>query len=58
MMKDNIHYMLFSCKKIMQRLTILARHRKGSQDANRGFDIFRKVSTKDEENRHYSAMFL
>ena len=50
--------MLFSCKKIMQRLTILARHRKGSQDANRGFDIFKKLSTKDDQNKHYSAMFL
>ena len=58
MMKANTHYLLYSCKKIMRRLMVLAKHRKGSQDENRGFDIFGKISHVNETNRQHSVMFL
>ena len=57
-MKANTHYLLYACKKIMRRLMVLAKHRKGSQDANRGFDIFGKISQQDETNRKHSVSFL
>lgn len=58
MMKANTHYLLYSCKKIMRRFMVLAKHRKGSQDEQRGYDIFGKISSANDANREHSVMFL
>ncbi len=58
MMTGNTDFLLFASKKVMQRFTILARHKKLLQDENRGNDLFGNLSVQSAESAQASAEFL
>ncbi|CAG9313738.1 unnamed protein product [Blepharisma stoltei] len=58
MMADNTSFLMYAQKKIMSRLTALAKHKKQESDDNRGDDIFGIASLSSEENRLASRNFL
>ncbi|CAG9318959.1 unnamed protein product [Blepharisma stoltei] len=58
MMAGNVHFLQYSQKKIMSRLTILAAHKKNNPDESRGDDLWGRDSLSSEENRRASREFL
>ena len=58
MMTGNTDFLLFAGKKVMQRFTILARHKKNVLDENRGSDLFGNLSIQSSEAAQASAEFL
>lgn len=58
MMVGNVHFLLFAGKKIMERLGILASHKKELSIEMRAESLFGKNSSNTSENRTASLNFL
>jgi len=58
MMTGNTEFLVFASKKVMQRFTILARHKKLLMDDNRGGDLFGSMSAQSSEATQASVDFL
>lgn len=58
MMTGNTDFLVFASKKVMQRFTILARHKKMLTDEGRGSDLFGTLSAQSTEAALASAEFL
>lgn len=58
MMVNNYQFLTFAQKKILDRLTILARHKKQIPSNDRGEDIFGAVGNSSDENKEASKRFL